>query len=112
MDFVFDLLQGIGIAAAIGIRPMLPVLLAGALATQDLGLDLDGTDFAFLESWPFLLAAVLVTAALVYAGRNRPVEPRPLVRPFVPNRVAVGPDPRVAGNEVRVVATDDFALPR
>jgi hypothetical protein len=58
---------------------MLPVLLAGALASQDLGLDFDGTDFAFLESWPFLLAAVLVTAALVYAGRNRPTEPVPLV---------------------------------
>ena len=79
MEFVFDLLQGIGIAAAIGIRPMLPVLLSGALASQDVGLDFDGTDFAFLESWPFLLAAVLVTAALVYAGRTRPVEPVPLV---------------------------------
>ncbi len=79
MEFVFDLLQGIGIAAAIGIRPMLPVLLAGALATRDIGLDFDGTDFAFLESWPFMLAAVLVTAALVYAGRNRTVEPVPLV---------------------------------
>jgi hypothetical protein len=79
MEFVLDLLQGVGIAAAVGIRPMLPVLLAGTLASQDIGLDFDGTDFAFLESWPFLLAAVLVTAALVYAGRNRPVEPPPLV---------------------------------
>jgi hypothetical protein len=79
MEFVLDLLQGIGIAAAIGIRPMLPVLLAGALASQDIGLDFDGTDFAFLESWPFLLAAVLVTAALVYAGRRSAVEPAPLV---------------------------------
>jgi hypothetical protein len=79
MEFVLDLLQGIGIAAAIGIRPMLPVLLAGALASQDIGLDFDGTDFAFLESWPFLLAAVLVTAALVYAGRRSAVEPTPLV---------------------------------
>ncbi len=32
MDLVLDLLQGAGIAAAIGIRPFLPVLLAGALA--------------------------------------------------------------------------------
>ena len=79
MEFVFDLLQGIGIAAAIGIRPMLPVLLSGALASQDIGLDYDGTDFAFLESWPFLLAAVLVTAALVYLGRSRPTESMSLV---------------------------------
>ena len=49
MDFLLDLLQGAGIAAAIGIRPFLPVLLAGALASADLGIDFDGTDFAFLE---------------------------------------------------------------
>ncbi len=79
MEFVLDLLQGIGIAAAIGIRPMLPVLLTGALASQDVGIDFDGTDFAFLESWPFLLAAVLVTAGLVYAGRRSAAEPMPLV---------------------------------
>src|SRR5829696_1836959 len=79
MEFVLDLLQGIGIAAAIGIRPMLPVLLAGALASTNIGLDFDGTDFAFLESWPFLLAAVLAAAGLVFAGRARAVEPPALV---------------------------------
>ena len=57
MEFVLDLLQGIGIAAAVGVRPMLPVLLTGALASGDVGIDFDGTDFAFLESWAFLLAA-------------------------------------------------------
>ena len=35
MHFVLDLLQGLGIAAAIGIRPFLPVLLAGILAAVD-----------------------------------------------------------------------------
>jgi hypothetical protein len=79
MEFLLDLLQGVGIAAAIGVRPMLPVLLAGTLASADIGLDFDGTDFAFLESWPFLLAAVLATAALVYAGRSRAAEASPLV---------------------------------
>jgi hypothetical protein len=79
MEFVLALLQGIGIAAAIGVRPMLPVLLTGALASADAGVDFDGTDFAFLESWPFLLAAVLVTAALVYVGRGRAVESAALV---------------------------------
>ena len=82
MEFVLALLQGIGIAAAIGVRPMLPVLLTGALASADAGVDFDGTDFAFLESWPFLLAAVLVTAALVYVGRGRPVERAALVSAF------------------------------
>ena len=63
MDFLFDLLQGAGIAAAIGIRPFLPFLLVGALAAGDLGIDFDGTDFAFLEQAP-ALAIVLVLLAL------------------------------------------------
>jgi hypothetical protein len=79
MDFVLALLQGIGIAAAVGVRPMLPVLLAGALASRDLGLDFDGTDFAFLESWPFLLAIALAAAALVLAERTGVDERRPIV---------------------------------
>jgi hypothetical protein len=62
MDFVLDLLQGAGIAAAVGIRPFLPVLLVGALAAADLGIDFDGTDFTFLEEWPFLLAVVVLVA--------------------------------------------------
>jgi hypothetical protein len=64
MEFVLDLLQGAGIAAAIGIRPFLPVLLVGALASADLGLDFDGTSFAFLEEWPFLLGVLLRVMAI------------------------------------------------
>ena len=59
MDLLLDLLQGAGLAAAIGIRPFLPVLLAGALASADLGIDFEGTDFAFLEEWPFLLGVLV-----------------------------------------------------
>jgi Domain of unknown function (DUF4126) len=70
MDLVLDLLQGAGIAAAIGIRPFLPVLLAGALASSDTGLDFSGTDFSFLESWPFLLGVLVLVAALDIAGRR------------------------------------------
>ena len=70
MDFILDLLQGAGLAAAIGIRPFLPVLLAGALASADLGLDFDGTDFAFLETWPFLLGSLVLVVALDFAGRR------------------------------------------
>ena len=80
MDFVFDLLQGIGIAAAIGVRPFLPVLLTGALASADLGLDFDGTDFSFLESWGFLLAVLIVVGVLEYLDRKRAgEEPPPLL---------------------------------
>jgi len=70
MDLVLDLLQGAGLAAAIGIRPFLPVLLAGALASADVGLDFDGTSFAFLESWPFLLGVLLAVTLLDFAGRR------------------------------------------
>jgi hypothetical protein len=70
MDFILDLLQGAGLAAAIGVRPFLPVLLAGALASADVGLDFSGTDFSFLESWPFLLGALILVVALDFAGRR------------------------------------------
>jgi protein-S-isoprenylcysteine O-methyltransferase Ste14 len=81
MDFLLDLLQGAGIAAAIGIRPALPVLLVGALAAANLGVDFSGTDFAFLESWPFLLAAVALVVVLDLAtrrGRTQTSDSRPV----------------------------------
>jgi hypothetical protein len=70
MDFILDLLQGAGIAAAVGIRPFLPVLLAGALASADVGLDFSGTDFSFLEAWPFLLGTLALVVALDLVGRR------------------------------------------
>ena len=70
MEYLLDLLQGAGLAAAIGIRPFLPVLLAGALAVADLGLDFEGTDFSFLETWPFLLGVLVLVALLDFAGRR------------------------------------------
>jgi hypothetical protein len=71
VDFVFDLLQGAGIAAGIGIRPFLPVLLVGALASADVGLDFDGTDFVFMEEWPFLLGVVVLVAISDIATRRQ-----------------------------------------
>jgi hypothetical protein len=71
VDFLLDLLQGVGIAAGIGIRPFLPVLLTGALASANLGLDFDGTDFAFLEQWWFLLAVLLLVGVTEFGLRRR-----------------------------------------
>jgi hypothetical protein len=88
VEFVLDLLQGAGIAAAIGIRPFLPVLLTGALATANLGLDFDGTDFAFLEGWPFLLGVLIVVALVEFGLRRR--ETPPLVRLLLVFAVALG----------------------
>jgi hypothetical protein len=62
VKLLLDILQGMGVSAATGVRPFLPTLLVGALAADDLGVDFDGTDFAFLESAWFLLA---ITVALV-----------------------------------------------
>jgi Domain of unknown function (DUF4126) len=70
VEFVLDLLQGAGIAAAIGIRPFLPVLLVGALASADLGIDFDGTDFAFLEEWPFLLGVLVLVSIAEFVRRR------------------------------------------
>jgi hypothetical protein len=46
------------------------VLLAGALASSDLGLDFDGTAFAFLEqAWFLLLIAAALVVSLLLRGR-------------------------------------------
>ena len=70
MDFVFDLLMGAGIAAGIGIRPFLPVLLVGALAAGDIGIDFDGTDFAFLEQAALLAVVIVLLAVSIYVARR------------------------------------------
>lgn len=69
MNYVLDLLQGAGLAAANGIRPFLPALLAGLLAAANVGLDFDGTGFAFLES-PVFLGALAGAAVVTYLGRS------------------------------------------
>ena len=71
MDLALAIAQGIGLALACGIRPFLPALLAGALATANLGLDFGGTDFAFLERAWFLLAVVVILAVVVVGERRR-----------------------------------------
>ncbi len=71
MHYVLDLLQGLGIAAGVGIRPFLPTLLVGALAGANLGVDFDGTSFSFLEKPAFLIVIVALVAALGFVERRR-----------------------------------------
>ncbi len=70
MHLVFDIFQGIGVAAAIGIRPFLPGLAVGALAAGDAQIHFDGTDYSFLQATPFLLALVVGVALLALAERR------------------------------------------
>src|SRR5215218_3911456 len=93
MDLILDLLQGAGIAAAIGIRPFLPVLLVGALAAADLGIDFDGTDFAFLEQAPALAIVVALLALATFATRRagpEATERRPYVFVFAALAIVLG----------------------
>lgn len=69
MNFLLDLLQGAGLAAANGIRPFLPALFAGLLASVNVGLDFDDTSFAFLEH-PVFLGALFGAAIAAIAGRK------------------------------------------
>lgn len=70
MHLAFDIFQGIGVAAAVGIRPFLPALLVGALASADVQIDFAHSSFSWLQGAPFLLAVVVLAALLVVAERR------------------------------------------
>jgi len=70
MTLFFDICLGIGVALAVGLRPFLPALLVGALASGNAGIDFDHTDFSFLESPVFLVLLIVALVALVVAERR------------------------------------------
>jgi uncharacterized membrane protein YgdD (TMEM256/DUF423 family) len=72
VHLVFDIFQGIGIAAALGIRPFLPALATGALAVGDIQINFDHTDYSFLESAPFLLIVAVAAIGLGLLERRAP----------------------------------------
>ena len=74
MKLLLDILQGIGLSAAAGLRPFLPTLVAGGFAIGDVGIDYEGTKFAFLEEPVFLLAVAIVMAVtfLLRGRRDTP----------------------------------------
>ncbi len=74
MRLFLDICTGIGLSAAAGLRPFLPALVAGALAGANLGIDFDGTDFAFLESGAFLLVMLVLLVATIVAQRRWGIE--------------------------------------
>ena len=78
MQLLIDILQGAGLAGAAGIRPFLPALVAGALASADIGIDYEGTPFAFLENSIWLLIVVVCLAIVFAVARRRDVSGGPI----------------------------------
>jgi len=70
MHLAFDIFTGMGVAAAVGIRPFLPALVVGALAAAGAEIHFKGTDYSFLQSVPFLLAMVVLVIVLAYVDRR------------------------------------------
>jgi uncharacterized membrane protein YgdD (TMEM256/DUF423 family) len=70
VHLVFDIFQGMGVAAAVGIRPFLPALATGALAAGSVEIHFDHTDFSFLQGAPFLLAMAVCAVALAIIERR------------------------------------------
>ena len=92
MHLAFDIFQGLGIAAAAGIRPFLPALVTGALAAGDIQIDFKGTDYSFLQGTPFLLAVLVASCVLVFAEwRWRSLaDRRPVVLIMIVPSLAIG----------------------
>jgi hypothetical protein len=73
VHLVFDIFQGIGVAAAVGIRPFLPAVAVGALAAGDVEIDFKHTDYDFLQSPGFLIGVgVAAVVCLVIERRLSP----------------------------------------
>ncbi len=70
MHLVFDILTGIGVAAAVGIRPFLAALVVGILAAAHVEIHFNGTTYSFLQRWPFLLALVVLAVLATFAERR------------------------------------------
>jgi len=72
MSLAFDIGQGAGLAGSTGVRPFLPPILTGALASGDVGVDFDGTSFDWVESPAFLLVVLALSVAMYLYERQQP----------------------------------------
>jgi uncharacterized membrane protein YgdD (TMEM256/DUF423 family) len=70
VNLAFDICTGIGVAAAVGIRPFLPALAVGAMAAGDIQIDFAHTTYSFLETAPFLLVMVFGVVLLAVTERR------------------------------------------
>jgi hypothetical protein len=70
MSTLLDVLTGIGVALAVGLRPFLPALVVGLLALANATIDFDGTSFSFLESPVVLVVLAVLGVGLIAARRD------------------------------------------
>jgi len=82
MHLAFDIFQGIGIAAALGIRPFLASLATGALAAGDVEIHFNHTQYHFLQSVPFLIAMAVALAICAALEARAKLDGRPLAIVF------------------------------
>jgi hypothetical protein len=91
VHLVFDIFQGIGVAAAVGIRPFLPALVVGALAAGGVQIDFAHSDFSFLQQAPFLLAMVVGSILLsLLERRGKDLERGPAAVAIAAAAAAIG----------------------
>ena len=70
MKLLLDILQGLGLSQAAGIRPFLPALVAGGAARANVLIDFEGGPFAFMED-PWWRAALAAAALIALILRNQ-----------------------------------------
>jgi hypothetical protein len=90
MHLAFDIFQGIGVAAAIGVRPFLPALAVGALAAGDVQIHFKHTDYSFLQGAPFLVGMAAAALALALVQRRLGSEERPVALVLAPPAAVLG----------------------
>jgi hypothetical protein len=88
VNLVFDIFQGIGVAAAVGIRPFLPALAVGALAAGDVQIDFIHSHFAFIQRAPFLIG--MAVGFIVWLLAEWLLSDKAAGRPLLVVRVAFG----------------------
>lgn len=70
MNYLLDILQGLGVAAAAGASPFLPLAVAALAGLLDLGANYESTDFSFVES-PVLLGLSVLLAVVALVARRK-----------------------------------------
>ena len=70
MSAFADIGQGAGTSSSTGFRPLLPLIVVGAMAKADAGINLEGTSFSWMESWIFIIGLAVVYLAGWFIDRG------------------------------------------